>query len=57
MVQVAGRFDGPTGVDVVILSLPNRMAEAISTMMENIEAVNSKVRKLPSWPHQKGVGC
>uniref|UniRef100_A0A8C5CVG3 Glypican-1 n=1 Tax=Gadus morhua TaxID=8049 RepID=A0A8C5CVG3_GADMO len=54
MVQVAGRFDGPTGVDVVILSLPNRIAEAISTMMENIEAVNSKVRKLPSWPHQKG---
>jgi len=43
MVQVAGRFEGPVGVDAVVLSLPARIASAISTMMENIEAINSKV--------------
>ncbi|KAG7254894.1 hypothetical protein CRUP_016941 [Coryphaenoides rupestris] len=42
MVQVAGRFEGPVGVDTVILSLPARIASAINTMMENMEAINSK---------------
>uniref|UniRef100_A0A8D0AJ47 Glypican-1 n=1 Tax=Sander lucioperca TaxID=283035 RepID=A0A8D0AJ47_SANLU len=46
MMQVAGRFDGPSGVESVVLTLPSRISEAMSTMMENIETINSKVRKL-----------
>lgn len=44
MMQVADRFDGPSGVDSVVLSLPYRISEAMLTMMDNIEAINSKVR-------------
>lgn len=44
MMQVADRFDGPSGVDNVILSLPNHISEAMMTMIENIDSVNSKVR-------------
>lgn len=44
MMQVAGRFDGPSGVESVVLTLPSRISEAMSTMMENIETINSKVR-------------
>ncbi|XP_056148640.1 glypican-1-like [Lampris incognitus] len=43
MIQVANRFDGTSGVDIVILTLPNRISEAISAMMENIDTVNSKL--------------
>ncbi|XP_042353118.1 glypican-1b [Plectropomus leopardus] len=43
MMQVAGRFDGPSGVDSVVLSLPNRISEAMFTMVENIETINSKL--------------
>ncbi|KAM3603922.1 uncharacterized protein V6R79_004106 [Siganus canaliculatus] len=43
MMQVAGRFDGTSGVDVVLLSLPNRISEAMVTMMDNIESINSKL--------------
>ncbi|XP_049889283.1 glypican-1b [Epinephelus moara] len=43
MMQVAGRFDGPSGVDSVILSLPSRISDAMFTMMENIETINSKL--------------
>lgn len=43
MIQVAGRFDGPSGVDSVVLSLPNRISEAMFTMVENIETINSKL--------------
>uniref|UniRef100_UPI0037E7E9AD glypican-1b n=1 Tax=Semicossyphus pulcher TaxID=241346 RepID=UPI0037E7E9AD len=43
MMQVADRFDGPSGVDSVILSLPSRISEAMYTMMENIETINSKL--------------
>lgn len=42
--QVADRFNGPSGVDNVILSLPNHISEAMMTMIENIDSVNSKVR-------------
>ncbi|CAL8281759.1 unnamed protein product [Lota lota] len=52
MAQVAGRLDGPAGVDLVILSLPNRIAEAISAMMENIETVNSKVFQACGSPRE-----
>lgn len=45
MIQVAGRFDGPSGVDSVVLSLPYRISEAMFTMMDNIETINSKVRE------------
>uniref|UniRef100_A0A8C2YZ46 Glypican-1 n=1 Tax=Cyclopterus lumpus TaxID=8103 RepID=A0A8C2YZ46_CYCLU len=44
MMQVAGRFDGPSGVDDVVLSIPSRIAEAMFTMMENMHSINSKVR-------------
>lgn len=43
MMQVADRFDGPSGVDSVVLSLPYRISEAMITMMENIESINSKL--------------
>lgn len=44
MMQVADRFNGPSGVDNAILSLPNHISEAMMTMIENIDSVNSKVR-------------
>ncbi|KAK5859924.1 hypothetical protein PBY51_021440 [Eleginops maclovinus] len=43
MMQVAGRFDGPSGVDSVILSIPNRISEAMFTMMDNTESINHKL--------------
>ncbi|XP_076600891.1 glypican-1b [Chaetodon auriga] len=43
MMQVADRFDGPSGVDSVVLSLPYRISEAMLTMMDNIETINSKL--------------
>lgn len=43
MMQVADRFDGPSGVDNVILSLPSRISEAMLTMIENIESINTKL--------------
>lgn len=43
MMQVAGRFDGPSGVDSVVLSLPYRISEAMLTMMDNIQSINSKL--------------
>ncbi|XP_060900587.1 glypican-1b [Labrus mixtus] len=43
MMQVAGRFDGPSGVETVVFSLPSRISEAMYTMMENIETINSKL--------------
>lgn len=44
MMGVADRFDGPTGVDSVVLSLPNRISDAIFTMINNLETINNKVR-------------
>lgn len=44
MIQVADLFDGPSGVDSVILSLPYRISEGIVTMSENLQSINSKVR-------------
>ncbi|XP_077413687.1 glypican-1b isoform X2 [Vanacampus margaritifer] len=43
MMQVSDRFDGPFGVDVVVLSLPYRISEAMMTMVENMESTNSKL--------------
>uniref|UniRef100_A0A3Q2Z832 Glypican-1 n=1 Tax=Hippocampus comes TaxID=109280 RepID=A0A3Q2Z832_HIPCM len=43
MMQVSDRFDGPSGLDVVVLSLPYRISEAMMTMVENIEATNEEV--------------
>lgn len=43
MMQVADSFDGPSGVDSVILNLPNHISDAMMTMMENIESINSKL--------------
>ncbi|CAL1579732.1 unnamed protein product [Knipowitschia caucasica] len=43
LIQVANRFEGVMGVDVVILSLPFRISEAIFTMMDNIEGINVKL--------------
>lgn len=44
MMQVADRFDGPSGVESVVLTLPYRISEAMLTMMENIESISNKVR-------------
>uniref|UniRef100_A0A7N6FER8 Glypican-1 n=1 Tax=Anabas testudineus TaxID=64144 RepID=A0A7N6FER8_ANATE len=44
MMGVADRFGGPTGVDSGVLSLPNRISEAMLTMINNIETINNKVR-------------
>ncbi|XP_034038262.1 glypican-1b [Thalassophryne amazonica] len=43
MIQLADRFDGPYGVDVVVLSIPYRILEAISTMADNMATVNNKL--------------
>ncbi|KAK7945675.1 hypothetical protein WMY93_001403 [Mugilogobius chulae] len=43
LIQVANRFEGPTGIDVVILTLPFRISEAMFTMMDNIESINGKL--------------
>lgn len=43
MIQVAHNFEGPYGVDVVVLSLPYRISEAMFTMMENIETINNRL--------------
>ncbi|KAF3699313.1 Glypican-1 Secreted glypican-1 Precursor [Channa argus] len=55
MMQVADRFDGPTGVDSVVLSLPNRISEAIFTMMNNIETVNNKLFQACGSPREGGT--
>lgn len=44
MMQVADRFDGPSGVESVVLTLPYHISEAMLTMTENMESINSKVR-------------
>ncbi|XP_067461859.1 glypican-1-like [Thunnus thynnus] len=43
MIQVVDHFDGSSGVDVVVLSLHNRISEAMLTMTENIDTINSKL--------------
>ncbi|KAL6104506.1 gpc1 [Pungitius sinensis] len=43
LIEVAGRFDGPSGVDAVVLSLPIRISEAMLTMSENMQTINSKL--------------
>ncbi|XP_029970435.1 glypican-1-like [Salarias fasciatus] len=43
MMQVADRLDGAAGVDSVILALPYRISEAMATMMDSIENINSKL--------------
>ncbi|TDH05479.1 hypothetical protein EPR50_G00122820 [Perca flavescens] len=43
MMQAASRFNGPSGVESVVLTLPNRISEGMSNMMENIETINSKL--------------
>ncbi|XP_070701202.1 glypican-1b [Pempheris klunzingeri] len=43
MMQVADRFDDPSGVDNVFLSIPNRISEAMITMIKNIDTINSKL--------------
>uniref|UniRef100_A0A8C7LIQ9 Glypican-1 n=1 Tax=Oncorhynchus kisutch TaxID=8019 RepID=A0A8C7LIQ9_ONCKI len=44
MLQVSNRFEGVSSVDVVFLSLPTHISEAITTMMDNIDTFNNKVR-------------
>uniref|UniRef100_A0A3B5K3L2 Glypican-1 n=1 Tax=Takifugu rubripes TaxID=31033 RepID=A0A3B5K3L2_TAKRU len=44
MMQVADHLHGPSGVEDVILTLPNSILDGVSTMMENMEAVKHKVR-------------
>nr|XP_046264072.1 glypican-1-like [Scatophagus argus] len=56
MVQVADRFDSPSGVDSVLLSLPNRISEAMLTMVENIESINSKLFQACGSLREGGTG-
>ncbi|CAJ1072162.1 glypican-1b [Xyrichtys novacula] len=56
MMQVADRFDGPTGVESVVLSLPSRISEAMYTMMENIDTINSKLFQACGHPREGGTG-
>lgn len=44
MMQVADRFDDASGVESGVLTLPYHISEAMLTMMENMESINSKVR-------------
>ncbi|XP_076001106.1 glypican-1b [Genypterus blacodes] len=55
MMQVANRFEGQSGVDVVVLSLPYRISEAILTMVENIETINSKLFQACGNPREGGT--
>lgn len=43
MMQVADSFNGQPGTDTTILNLPSQISEAMMTMMENIDSINSKV--------------
>ncbi|XP_061550508.1 glypican-1b isoform X1 [Phycodurus eques] len=56
MMQVSDRFDGPSGLDVVVLSLPYRISEAMMTMVENMEATNSKLLLACGPLREKSVG-
>ncbi|XP_034559349.1 glypican-1b [Notolabrus celidotus] len=56
MMQVADRFDGSSGVESVVLSLPSRISEAMYTMMENIETVNSKLFQACGNLREGGTG-
>lgn len=55
--QVADSFDGPSGVDNVILNLPNHISEAMMTMMENIDSINSKVSHVTLTVSDSGAFC
>lgn len=56
MMQVADRFDGPAGVESVVLLLPSRISEAMYTMMENIETINSKLFQACGNLREGGTG-
>lgn len=56
MMQVADRFDGPSGVESVVLLLPSRISEAMYTMMENIETINSKLFQACGNLREGGTG-
>ncbi|XP_060940961.1 glypican-1b [Limanda limanda] len=43
MMQVADRFDGPSGVDSVVHSLPYRISEAVLNMMDNMIPIEAKL--------------
>ncbi|XP_049602778.2 glypican-1 [Syngnathus scovelli] len=57
MMQVSNRFDGPSGVDVVVLSLPYRISEAMTTMVEHLESTNSKLILACGPLREKSVGA
>ncbi|XP_077580692.1 glypican-1b [Stigmatopora nigra] len=56
MIQVSDRFDGPSGVDVVVLSLPYRISEAMMAMVENMESTNNKLFLACGPLREKSVG-
>ncbi|KAM8839525.1 glypican-1b [Synchiropus picturatus] len=57
MIQVAERFNGPSGADVVLLSLPDQISEAVITMLENIEMINGKLYQSCGNLRQAGSGA
>ncbi|KAM9791239.1 glypican-1-like [Syngnathus typhle] len=57
MMQVSNHFDGPSGLDVVVLSLPYRISEAMTTMVEHLESTNSKLILACGPLREKSVGA
>ncbi|XP_052319559.1 glypican-1-like [Oncorhynchus keta] len=55
MLQVSNRFEGVSSVDVVFLSLPTHISEAITTMMDNIDTFNNKVFQACGNPREGGT--
>ncbi|XP_047445101.1 glypican-1b [Mugil cephalus] len=49
LIQVAERMDGQS---TVVLSLPNRISEAMHTMMENMNTINSKLYQACGTPRE-----
>ncbi|XP_012994675.1 glypican-1 isoform X2 [Esox lucius] len=55
LMQVAVRFEGVSGVEVVVLSLPARILEAVTTMLDNIDTFNTKVFQACGNPREGGT--
>ncbi|XP_040026987.2 glypican-1b [Gasterosteus aculeatus] len=56
LIQVAAGFDGPSGVESVVLSLPSRISEAMLTMAENMATINSKLFQACGHPRDGRAG-
>ncbi|KAJ8011819.1 hypothetical protein DPEC_G00062220 [Dallia pectoralis] len=55
MMQAASSFEGTSSVDVVVLTLPTRILEAITTMLDNMDTFNTKVFQACGNPREGGT--